>query len=183
MKKACVILANGCEEVEAVTPIDYLRRAGVEVVAAGLDGREAVGSHGLIIGADAALDDIDDEEFDCVVVPGGGGGAQAIADSEVAVAMLKRQAAAGKLIAAICAAPALVLGEACGLLSGRDFTCYPGLEGRVPEGRFEPSRVVVDRDLVTARGPGCAGEFAVAIARVLVGDRKADELAAGVLLS
>ena len=71
MKKACVILANGCEEVEAITPIDYLRRAGVEVVAAGLDGREAVGAHGLIIGADAVLDDIDDEEFDCIVVPGG----------------------------------------------------------------------------------------------------------------
>ena len=128
------------------------------------------------------LDDIDDEEFDCVVVPGGGGGAQAIAGSEVATAMLKRQAAAGGLIAAICAAPALVLGEACGLLAGRCFTCYPGLEGRVPEGRFEPSRVVVDRDLITARGPGCAGEFAVAIARVLVGDEKADELVAAALL-
>jgi 4-methyl-5(b-hydroxyethyl)-thiazole monophosphate biosynthesis len=182
MKRVCVILADGCEEVEAITPIDYLRRAGVEVVVAGLGGREILGGHGIIIGADVVLDDVDDEDFDCVVVPGGGGGSKAIAADPTAVALIKRQAAKGRLVAAICAAPAIVLGKACGILEGRRFTCFPGLEGEAPEGRFEASRVVDDGDLITARAAGCAGEFAVAIARALAGAGKAEELRAKVLL-
>ncbi len=182
MKTVCIILANGCEEVEAVTPIDYLRRAGVQVTVAGLGNREIVGGHGIAIAADTVLDDIDDDEFDCVVVPGGGGGSKAIAADPVAVAMIRRQASKGRLIAAICAAPAVVLGQACGLLAGRRFTCYPGLEGSVPEGRFEDERVVDDGDLITARAAGCAGEFAVAIVRALEGGIKANELHASVVL-
>jgi len=182
LKTACVILANGCEEVEAITPIDYLRRAGIEVTVAGLGSREVIGGHGIAIAADTVLDDIDDEDFDCVVVPGGGGGSKAIAADPTAQAFLKKQATKGRLIAAICAAPALVLGQACGLLAGRRFTCYPGMEGLVPEGRFEDSRVVDDGDLITARAAGCAGEFAVAIVRALAGGIKASELASSVLL-
>ena len=182
MKTACVILANGCEEVEAITPVDYLRRAGIEVTVAGLGSREIIGGHGIAIAADTVLDDIDGEEFDCIVVPGGGGGSKAIAADATAVALLKRQASKGKLIAAICAAPALVLGQACGLLAGRRFTCFPGMETLVPEGRFEDSRVVDDGNLISSRAAGCAGEFAVAITRALVGGVKADELASSVLL-
>ncbi|MBU1078919.1 MAG: DJ-1/PfpI family protein [Spirochaetes bacterium] len=182
MKTVCVILANGCEEVEAITPVDYLRRAGLEVTVAGLGGREIIGGHGIAIAADAVLDDVDDQDFDCVVVPGGGGGSKAIAADETAVSMLRRHSSKGRLVAAICAAPALVLGQACGLLTGRRFTCYPGMESLVPEGRFEDSRVVDDGDLITSRAAGCAGEFAVAIARALVGAAKAKELGASVLL-
>jgi len=182
MKTVCVILASGCEEVEAITPIDYLRRAGVEVTVAGLGTREIVGGHGIEITSDAVLDDIDDEDFDCVVIPGGGDGSKAIAADTTAVAFIKRQATKGRLIAAICAAPAVVLGQACGLLSGRRFTCYPGLEKQVPEGRFEDARVVDDGDLITARAAGCAGEFAVAIVRALQGGIKANELKESVLL-
>jgi len=182
MKTACVILADGCEEVEAITPIDYLRRAGVKVVVAGLGSREIIGGHGIAIAADVVLDDVDDDSYDCVVVPGGGGGAKAIAGDATAVALIKKQAGKGKLIAAICAAPAVVLGQACGILSGRRFTCYPGMESLVAGGRFEDERVVDDGDIITARAAGCAGEFAVAVARALVGGAKADELAASVLL-
>lgn len=182
MKTACVILADGCEEVEAITPIDYLRRAGISVTVAGIGSREIIGGHGIAIAADSALDDVDGDDFDCVVVPGGGGGSKAIASDPKAIALLQRQASAGKLIAAICAAPALVLGEACGLLEGRRFTCYPGMETHVPEGRFENSRVVDDGNLITARAAGCAGEFSVAIVRALMGGTKADELASSVLL-
>ena len=182
MKRACVLLADGCEEVEAITPVDYLRRAGIETVTAGLGSRDIVGAHGIAMAADCVLEDRDDEDYDCVVVPGGNRGAQALAASPVAVAFIRRHAAEGALVAAICAAPALVLGEACGLLGGKAFTCYPGMEGRVPDGLFSPERVVVDGRLVTARSAGCAGEFAVAIVRALAGDRAADELSAAVLL-
>ncbi|OHD25368.1 MAG: hypothetical protein A2Y38_18900 [Spirochaetes bacterium GWB1_59_5] len=182
MKTVCVILANGCEEIEAITPIDYLRRAGIEVIVAGLGSREIIGGHGIAIAVDVVLDDIDGEDFDCVVVPGGGGGSKAIAADSTAIALLKKQASKGRLIAAICAAPALVLGQACGLLAGRRFTCYPGLETLVPEGRFEDSRVVDDGDLITSKAAGCAGEFAVAIVRALEGGNKANELASSVLL-
>jgi len=182
MKKTCVILANGFEEVEAVTPIDYLRRAGIEVVVAGLGGREIVGGHGMEFTADAVLDDIDTDDFDCVVVPGGGGGSKAIAADQTAVKLIQRQAGKGRLVAAICAAPALVLGQACGILDGRRFTCYPGMENLVPTGRFEGSRVVVEGNIITARAAGCAGEFAVSIIHALVGEAKAAEVAASVLL-
>lgn len=182
MKKTCVILADGFEEVEAVTPIDYLRRAGIKVVVAGLGGREIVGGHGMEFTADAVLDDIDSEDFDCVLVPGGGGGSKAIAADQTAVKFIKRQAGKGRLVAAICAAPALVLGQACGMLGGRRFTCYPGMENLVPGGRFEASRVVDDGNIITARAAGCAGEFAVAIIRALAGGTKADEVSASVLL-
>lgn len=182
MKKACVLLANGCEEVEAITPIDYLRRAGVEVVTAGLGAREITGSHDIVIAADVLLSDIDAQDYDCVVVPGGGGGSKAIAADPAAIAFIKRHASRGRLIAAICAAPALVLGEACGLLSGRRFTCFPGMESHVPEGLFEASRVVDDGDIITSRAAGCAGEFSVAIVRSLVGSDKAKDLEASILL-
>lgn len=183
MKRVCVILANGFEEVEAVTPIDYLRRAGLEVVTAGLGGREIIGGHGMEFTADEALEDIDDGDFDCVVVPGGGGGSKAIAADATATAMIKRLAAKGRLVAAICAAPALVLGKACGLLAGRRFTCYPGLENEVQGGRFETGRVVDDGNIITARAAGCAGEFAVAVIEALAGKAKADEIAKAVLLA
>ncbi len=183
MKTVCVFLADGCEEVEAITPIDYLRRAGAKVIVAGIGSREIIGGHGIAIAADVTLDDVDDEDYDCIVVPGGGGGAKAIAADPTAVALLKHQALKGRLIASICASPAVVLGQACGLLAGRRFTCFPGLEGTVPEGRFEASRVVDDGDLITARAAGCAGEFAVAIIRALIGGAKADEVAASVMLA
>ncbi|HPE35995.1 MAG TPA: DJ-1/PfpI family protein [Spirochaetales bacterium] len=182
MKRACVLLANGCEEVEAVTPIDYLRRAGVEVVSAGTTGRDILGSRGIALGADAAFDDIDDETFDCVVVPGGSKGAEALAADADVVAFIQRHAAGGAVIGAICAAPAVVLGQACGLLGGRRFTCYPGLERLAPEGRFQPDRVIIDGRLVSARAAGCAGEFAEALAAVLMGDEAAARLRESVLL-
>ncbi len=183
MHAVCVILADGCEEVEAITPIDYLRRAGLQVIVAGLGSREVIGGHGIAIAADVVLDDVDDDDYACIVIPGGGGGAKAIAANPTAIALIKRQATAGRLIAALCASPAVVLGQACRLLAGRRFTCYPGMEELVPEGRFESTRVVVDGDLITARSAGCAGEFSVAVIHALLGSAKADQIAQTVLLA
>lgn len=183
MKKVCVLLAKGCEEVEAITPIDYLRRAGAEVMTAGIGGTQIQGAQGLIILAQTELSQIQNDDFDCVVIPGGGPGSAALAADAQCVAFIKRHAAANKLIAAICAAPALVLSEACGLLGGKRFTCYPGMESRVPGGIFCKDRVVRDGMFITSQGPGTAGEFSIELARALVGNGAADHLAAAVLLT
>jgi protein deglycase len=181
MKTACVLLADGFEEVEAVTPIDYLRRAGVDVKTLGVTGKSIAGSHGIKIEADLGSEGFS-RDFDCVVVPGGGRGADNIAASPQAVFLIKRHFGAGKLVAAICAAPAVVLHGACGILQGRRFTCFPGLESKVSGALFSEDRVVVDGRLVTSRSAGSAGEFAFAVVRELLGAETARDLAEKVLL-
>jgi protein deglycase len=181
MKKVCVLLAKGCEEVEAITPIDYLSRAGAEVITAGIGGAQIQGAHGIIITAQTELSHIQSDDFDCIVIPGGGPGSAAIAADAQSRSFIKRHAEDGKMIAAICAAPALVLGEACGLMVGKRFTCYPGMEARVPGGLFTEGRVVQDGQFITSRGPACAGEFSIAIVRALISGSAADQLASAIL--
>jgi 4-methyl-5(b-hydroxyethyl)-thiazole monophosphate biosynthesis len=181
MKKVCVLLADGFEEVEALTPIDYLRRAGLEVVVTGIAERDVTGSHDIRVDADCTLDELD-EEFDALVLPGGKrGSANLAADSEV-VALVRKTFASGRLVAAICAAPAIVLHKAADVLKGRRFTGYPGTEADVSGARFSTDRVVLDGNLITARSAGCAGEFSIAIIAALLGPEKAEEIAAQVLL-
>lgn len=181
MKTACVLLADGFEEVEALTPIDYLRRAGIEVTAIGVTGPSPKGGHGIEVKADRGTDALT-ADYDCVVVPGGGKGSENLAASADVAALVKRQFAAGKLVAAICAAPAVVLHGSCGILAGKRFTCYPGLESKVSGATFVDERVVADGKLITARAAGCTGEFAYAIINALVGEDAADLLAEKVLL-
>lgn len=183
MKRVCVLLADGFEEVEAITPIDYLRRVGAAVTVAGIKGRRVEGGHGIVVEAEATLAELVGEAFDCVVVPGGGKGSENIAADGRAVAFIKAHAKAGAIVGSICAAPALVLGRACGLLAGKAFSCYPGMETLVPEGRFRAERVVRDGTLITSRAAGCAGEFAAALAEALVGQEPARKLAESVLLA
>lgn len=185
MKRALVILAEGCEEIEALTPVDYLRRSEIEVIVAGVGGRDITGSHDIRIDADLSLDELEEEtmaSLDAVIVPGGGSGSTNIAADAEAVGLIRRHFEAGKLVAAICAAPSIVLHGACGILSGRRFTCYPGLEAKVSGAAFVPERVVVDGNLITARAAGCAGEFSRAIVEALAGKIVADELSERVLL-
>lgn len=167
MKRIAVLLADGFEEVEAVTPIDFLRRSGMEVVTAGVTGKTVTGAHGIRITADASLGELR-PDFDGVVIPGGMPGAQNIADSAEAVALVRKALTAGKLVGAICAAPAVVLG-AHGMLKGKRFTCYPGFEKDVKDAFFSPDRVVKDANLITSRGPGTAAEFSVALIDYLAG--------------
>ena len=181
MKTACVLLADGFEEVEAVTPIDYLRRAGIEVHIIGVTGKTVSGSHGIRIEATLGAEGYNGD-YDCVVVPGGGRGADNIAANPAAVYLIRRHFEAGKLVAAICAAPVVVLHAACGILKGRRFTGYPGTEAKVEGAYFSPDRVVVDGNLITSRAAGSAGEFAIAIAAALVGEGAGAELASSVLL-
>jgi len=183
MKKACVLLAEGFEEVEAITPIDYLRRAGVEVTVLGVGGREIKGSHGIGVLTDAKLGDEKDAAlYDAVILPGGGPGSRHLAESKGVVDLILRHNAAGKIVAAICAAPAIVLHGACNLLQGKRFTGFPGTEAQVKGGLPVAERVVVDGNLITSRSAGTAGEFAVAIAAALVGNDDAAKVAESVLL-
>jgi len=182
LKTACVLLADGFEEVEAVTPIDYMRRAGIEVHILGVTGKTVSGSHGIKIEATLGAEGFS-RDFDCVVVPGGGRGAANIAASPSAVYLVKRHFVAGKLVAAICAAPAVVLHGACGILKGKRFTGFPGTEAKVEGASFSEERVVEDGNLITSRAAGSAGEFAHAIVRALEGEHAAAKLATEVLLN
>jgi len=192
-KKVILLLAEGFEEVEAVTPIDYLRRGGIEVTVTALGESLAVkGSHGIQITADALLGNLLAEgkllpsAWDGVVIPGGLPGADNLATSKETGAFIKEMAAEGKLICAICAAPARVLSP-LGLLKDRNFTCFPGEEEKVISpssasfgARWKEDRVVIDGSFITSRGAGTAGEFACAIVEKLTGE--GEKLADRVLL-
>ena len=187
-KKVVILLAEGFEEVEAITPVDYLRRAGIEVQIAALGGNLAVtGSHGIQVNADISFSgDGFPLDWDGVIVPGGGPGSDRLAASKEAGLFLKEMAGKGKWICAICAAPARVLAP-LGLLAGKKFTCYPGEEGKVSGAEWKEDRVVVDGNLITSRGPGTAGEFACAIIDRLNGaggaDSEGSKIAAKALLA
>ena len=185
-KKAIVLLANGFEEVEAVTPIDYLRRAGVEVTTVAITDSLSVKGRwgGLKVTADTTLSEIAKQGtggWDAVILPGGMPGAENLAAPKETGALLKSMADAGKLICAICASPAVVLSP-LGLLKDKKFTCFPGMEEKVKEGEWSDKRVVVDGNVITSRSAGTAGEFAIAIIEKLIDEVAADKIADAVLL-
>ncbi|MFH1877584.1 MAG: DJ-1 family glyoxalase III [Candidatus Omnitrophota bacterium] len=179
-KKALIILAEGFEEVEAVTAIDLLRRSGVEVTVAGLDAENVKGSHGIIIKADTAL-----KKYKAVpnalILPGGSRGAERLANSREVKELILKMDSEGRLIAAICAAPAIVLAPA-GVLSGKEATCFPGMEENFsPDIKFKKEKVVQDGNVITSRGPATSFDFSVLIAENLVGRETADQAARNML--
>jgi 4-methyl-5(b-hydroxyethyl)-thiazole monophosphate biosynthesis len=187
-KKVLVLLAEGFEEVEAVTPIDYLRRAGLELTTAALGrDRTVTGSHGIPISADTTLEGLAREgragaaAWDAVLLPGGMPGAANLAASKETGALLREMAAAGKWLAAICASPALVFGP-LGLLEGRSFTCFPGMESKVSGGRWKETPVVRDGNIITSRGAGTAARWALELAGSLLSPEAAEKIARSVLL-
>lgn len=182
MKKVLVVIAEGFEEIEAVTPVDVLRRAGFDVtVAAAGSSKSVKGSHGIRLEADVLLKDVK-EIPDAVVLHGGIPGAKNLAASKELSALLSTMKTQGRLIGAICAAPALVLAPA-GLLEGKKATCYPGYEKELAAGKavFSDSRVVVDGRVITSRGPGTALEFSLEIVKQLGESPKAESLRSGML--
>ncbi len=167
MARVLVPLAQGSEELEAVTIIDLLRRAQIEVVVAALDDPFVTCSRGTQIIAEETLDDVLEEEFDMIVLPGGQPGANNLNADERIRKLLKQQAAKEKYTAAICAAPK-VLANA-GLLSKRNATAFPGtLEAlTLPDTQVQKTAVVVDGKVVTSRGPGTAMDFALTLIELL----------------
>jgi len=172
--RIAVLLADGFEEVEAVTVIDFLRRAGIDVLCTGVTGRDVVGAHAIRVSTDTTVDEVS-PDFDGVVIPGGMPGAEHVSADVDAMHLIREMLESGKLVGAICAAPAVVLGRHQ-LLRGRTFTCFPGLEKEVRDGTFTDERVVTDRNLVTSRGPGTAAEFALAIVAELAGAQTAEKI-------
>jgi 4-methyl-5(b-hydroxyethyl)-thiazole monophosphate biosynthesis len=180
-KNVVVLLAEGFEEVEAITPIDYLRRAGIEVVIASIGSNLSVkGARGITVNADATLKNLK-QSWDAVIIPGGMPGATNIAASKETGALITEMAATGKLVCAICASPAVVLAP-LDLLSGKTFTCYPGMEKTVRGGAWTEQPVVIDGNIITSRGAGTAGAFAIAIISELLSPAEGDKIAKSVLL-
>lgn len=174
--RVLVLLADGFEEVEGITQVDFLRRAGIEVVTLGVTGKEVEGGHGIRVEADTTFPK-PAGDYDAVVIPGGKGGADNIAASREAVELIGNFMKAGKLVAAICASPGVVLAPQ-GILEGKRATCYPGFEDRFPaSAEHVEDRVVVDGNLITSKGPGTAAQFAVEIIRYLLDDEAADRIA------
>jgi len=162
---ALAILFDGVEELEAVAPIDLLRRAGVEVTVASASGNLAVeGRNGITLVADAPLADCLASPVDLIILPGGPGHASLL-DQEDLLELLRRQSGEGKWIGSICAGP-VVLNQA-GILAGRQFTSFPGTAGQLPERQDE--KVVVDGKLVTSQGAGTAILFGLALVEALCG--------------
>ncbi|MEW5768989.1 MAG: DJ-1 family glyoxalase III [Pseudomonadota bacterium] len=181
MPRVLVPLAPGFEDLEAVTIVDLLRRAGVEVVTAGLHAGLVQGARGTRVQPDAALDEVLDQAFDMIALPGGMPGAEHLKNDARVQALLQRLAAAGKYTAAICAAP-IALAQA-GLLGGHRATSYPGfLDQATPPGvTYLEQPVVVDGKVVTSRGPGTAMDFALALVELLAGKARRDQVEAGLV--
>ncbi|WP_241546912.1 DJ-1 family glyoxalase III [Thiohalobacter thiocyanaticus] len=176
MATVLIPLAQGCEELEAVTLIDLLRRAGIEVITAGLDEQPVKASRGTVLVPDTTLDAVKDRDFDMIVLPGGLPGADHLDADARLREMLQRHAGADRYVAAICAAPKVL--ASAGLLDYRKATSFPGvLDGAGVTGLdYQTGAVVQDGRIVTSRGPGTAMDFALTLIELLAGQAKRIEV-------
>lgn len=182
MRPSYVLFADGFEEIEALTIVDVLRRAGMPVVTMSIyDAPEAIGAHGVTVVADEAFDPDMLEDAEWLICPGGMPGASNLAENETLCEILKEQNEKGEKLAAICASPSVILGP-LGLLEGRDAVCYPGMEEGMEGANVLSQRVAVDGNIVTGNGPASAAKFALTIAAMSMGDDVANEVAAGMLM-
>ena len=179
MHKVLVMLAQGCEEIEAVTIIDILRRAGVEVTSAGLDDLPVLASRGVVLLPDTTLDLAQHQEFDMIVLPGGQPGTDNLRADKRLIALLRQMAQQGKYVAAICAAPSVL--ATAGLLDGRKATCYPTCLDDFPKVNLQTAAVVEDGNIITSRGPGTAMDFALVLVERLAGKTKRQEVEAALV--
>ena len=178
MANVLVPLAQGCEELEAVTIIDLLRRAGINVITVGLDEQPVKASRGTVLIPDTNLDAVMQHEFEMIVLPGGLPGADHLNGDPRIHRLLKQMTAANKYTAAICAAPKVL--ATAGLLNGKHATSYPGsIDGiETVDMTYEQQAVVIDGKLITSRGPGTAMDFALTLIEQLAGKDKRDEVEA-----
>ena len=172
-------LADGFEEIEALAPVDFLRRAGVEVNIVGVTGMTCIGAHGIKVEADISADDIRlDSELLGVVLPGGMPGADNLDKSDVVHKAVDYCVDNNLVVAAICAAP-FVLGKK-GILKGKNATCFPGFEEYLEGARVLSDGVVTDGNVITARGAGVAWEFGAAINAKITDEAKSDDILRGI---
>ena len=189
MQKVFLFIADGFEEVEAVTPLDYLRRSGADLTLVGVGGKTICSSRGLNIVCDAVFEDLIGGDAAArtqaitalaadtalAILPGGLPNSRTLGENAALEAFVKAVAEQGGLVAAICAAPALALGR-WGLLNGKRFTCYPGMGEDLPTQPVKGARTMRDGQFITACGAGAAEEFSFALVEALYGVQKAAEL-------
>jgi 4-methyl-5(b-hydroxyethyl)-thiazole monophosphate biosynthesis len=176
LASALIFLASGFEEIEASTAIDILRRSGVKVTVVGLVHGPVEGAHGMKFVPDKSIEEVSVAGFDAVVCPGGAPGFENLRRNQKVIAMIKEAFNSKKLVAAICASPA-VLSDA-GVLQGKACTIYPGMEEELEKGGGIPKKdiVVVDGTIVTSRGPATALPFALTLAEKMVGKEISEEV-------
>lgn len=175
-KTVSLFLAEGFEEIEAIVPIDLMRRASLNVSLFSITESKSVkGAHGVTLVADGCLSEKSDLG-DALFLPGGMPGSANLAAEKRVITAIQTMISSGKIVSAICAAPALVLGEAGKILTGKSFTCYPGMEGKVSEGKFVADKVVRDGNIITSRGPGTAAYLAASIIGTLVDEKTAQNI-------
>jgi 4-methyl-5(b-hydroxyethyl)-thiazole monophosphate biosynthesis len=174
-KKVLILLADGFEEIEAITTVDILRRADLEVTTAGVGKPNVTGAHGLEVKSDSEIGSCKDVP-DAIVLPGGMPGVNNLAASKDVNDLIKKAHEGGKIIAAICAAPSYVLAPT-GVIDGKEVTCYPGCEDLLKgKAKFVDKKVVVDGNIITSKGPGTASDFALKIVETLMGESAKEEV-------
>jgi 4-methyl-5(b-hydroxyethyl)-thiazole monophosphate biosynthesis len=180
-KRVLIAIADGSEEVEITSVVDVLRRAGALVTIASVDEQEVTLSRGMRLVADQLIRDCQQEEYDLIVLPGGMPGTEHLRDCDLLIDMLKAQKQSGRLIAAICAAPVLVL-HYYGLLENIKATCYPSLADELPHQEAVEFNVVVDQNFITSRSPGTALHFAIKLVELLFDLERASQISKAMLI-
>lgn len=176
MVSVLIPLAQGCEELEAVTIIDLMRRANIEVVTAGLDDQPVKGARSTVLVPDTQISEVVDRKFDMIVLPGGLAGAENLDSDPRIHALLHRMSRDGKYVAAICAAPKVL--ATAGLLEHKKATGFPGVLEKLalPSTELTTHAVQIDGTLITSRGPGTAMDFALKLIELLLGRKARDEV-------
>ena len=175
MKKVIILLADGLEEIEALTQVDYFRRINIEIDMVSISNNLTItGDHNIIFKAEKFLDNIDLNEYDGIIIPGGMAGVEKLMESNEVLKSIKYMDDEGKMVAAICAGP-LVLDKA-GVLYNRKFTCYTGIEKGILNGKHTRKPSMVDENIITAAGPAYAQKFSFEIINYLEGKDKVKEL-------
>lgn len=177
MKTVLVLFADGSEELEAITIVNILRRAGISVTLAGLTAGSLRGSRGVILQPDCTLDEVQHKDFEMIVLPGGQPGTNHLKADVRVLELVKRMEQHGRFVAAICAAPSVL--ASAGLLDGKQATSFPGALNPFPKVRQQHAAVVEDGKLITSRGPGTAMDFALTLVERLAGKAKRQEVEAG----
>ena len=180
MSKVAIFMADGCEEIEGLTVVDILRRAGVKIDMLSIgDSLNVTGAHGIQFRADYLMTDKNSDDYDGVILPGGMPGTTNLEKNTLVQSALKKQFSAGKLIAAICAAPS-ILGKN-GMANGKKVTSYPGFEDAFPRSTYVTDSVVTDGNVITSRGMGTAIDFALAIIEYLISASAAEDMAKNIM--
>ncbi len=179
--KAYVLLAEGFEEIEAITPIDVLRRAGIDVITLSISREKSViGAQNIEVVADDILENHLNEVPDIIITPGGLPGSEHLKNSELVQMIIKRQHSENKYIASICASPIAL--ERAGVIKDKTFTCYPGFETQINSGTYSGNSVEIDGNIITAKGPGVAMDFSLKIVETLIGKEISEQLRTGMIV-